>query len=390
MTSVASATKPAAFGRPEDALGALQTPLRILAKPEARCEDAARRQDLRAANRRRYRREVLQAAPEGVILGGVIGALGMNPLSALAGAWVGAEMSTAKVRGQRRGRVAIRLDGEQRVEPYRWSPEGVSLTADEHEALRVAWGHGGDAIHLAPPTADSGPIDLAPERLARLAELEAERRLVADCGGTTGHGRPAVQLVSALNAARIIREGGAVFAVDTRNHQRRSRQLEVRADNRSLSDPRHVYEAIEWTEHRFDYTLTPITEHASWVSGGRGLPEGALGVARDATTQRIVTDTQAFSSTLAIENRRRSNRHRQHYDESRASLTGPTAPEDRSFRIQSKLPLREPAAMLGALGALLLTQQLLPYGDPHHLLAAVASARAAFVAAGQWMLRDRV
>ena len=179
-----------------------------------------------------------------------------------------------------RGKTEIELDGQKSLETWRGRPNLRAESPAELKTRLTAVGALGDSIEPVQPKLE-GPADLSKVQpyKTQLQELAHDRRLVADLGGLSRYGKPALQLVDSSLAAQVLARGGGVFAV-TRTEQRDVPH--VLKTNAISSERSEVTAAThQYVDRQFSYSLTPLSQP---IPAGEGVPEGLEGVLKEEGT----------------------------------------------------------------------------------------------------------
>ncbi|MFN8608228.1 MAG: hypothetical protein U0931_11900 [Vulcanimicrobiota bacterium] len=229
---------------------------------------------------------VLLPTLSGALVGASAAALPLpvpGPVLAGLGITLGAGLGL-KLGLSRRPSVQIRVDGREQEYRFLKQPPLGPQTAEQHRARLLARGELGDRIGSAEfPKLQPDPKDLDNLEAFRqqLKEWGGSNRLVADLGALSDYGRPALQLVNALQARDLLATGYPVYRVDGQPAQDTAHQYEV---DTTTSDHRMVHiSSHDYLERKFDYELAPLTRPESFDGApvACGLPQGFMGVYAD-------------------------------------------------------------------------------------------------------------
>lgn len=217
---------------------------------------------------------------------GVIGAAGIVgglTVGLVAGAVAGCLWARARHNTRNRGSATIDFNGDRRSTDYNFQPNAWHRSERE---LEVEHDLVGDRI-LAVPQAEAPPAKLS-DRIVKLAEkltgLDRDRRLLADLGGRSRRGEPALQQISAITAMALLAKGKPVHVLSDVRTRDTSNSMEICVENATGSQ--RIHRHYEWIERTVDYEIKALTVDNDWHALGdsAGLPRGLSGVPRDRST----------------------------------------------------------------------------------------------------------
>lgn len=246
----------------------------------------------------------LPSAISGTFIGGALGvyflAAPLGPIglvgAAAAGAAVGYLHTRSKVK-QFTGEVQVELSGQTLNKTFHVYPHIYERTAPEVRHLLTHQGTLGDSIEpvALPPIPKADPTILKQMRpfAAELRSLGRERRLVADLGARSRYGKPALSLVDANLARKLMAAGdsfpGRVYVVNGQETNTESHTQTVRGESyagNSSVDDEYRYETTD-----FSYRLKELTQPSDLGTPdkGIGLPAAMAGLYRDDSHISLVT-----------------------------------------------------------------------------------------------------
>lgn len=305
------------------------------------------------------------------IFGGALGAAlsGVQWYGAVAGAATGAYLAWDKLHRHQQGVATVTADGVVSKHQFYLEPASFQVTAEQREAFARAQGEHVDHIGAAPalPALEGLANPAWNGHAKELVALEKGRRLVADLGGKSEQGQAALHLVDANSARLLMAAGVKVFAVTGQSEDvRHSYTVDAVSPDRQLAHK----DSTDWVERKLDYSLTRLQTPAdlAQLPAGKGLPEGFLGVYRDATScsERVHELVQDADLELG------KNLHRQ-TESSERRYVDPQARVDRAngHKLAHYLPLPHYGAVLGALAGTLTATVMFPQ-QPVPMLAFLA------------------
>lgn len=175
-----------------------------------------------------------------------------------------------------RGPVTVEQDGNVRQTTWRGTPELHQRNPQEVEAMLLARGELGDEITPRNPQWQGPATQTVAHSAQTLVDLAGQRRLVADLGGQSRYGEPALHLVDANAAHQLAARGGSVFVVDGQKVQDHPHHLRTTAFSATRNQV--TVNDYQYTERNFDYQLKPLQEFTAGSAPALGVPEGMLGV----------------------------------------------------------------------------------------------------------------
>lgn len=232
----------------------------------------------------------LVGAPMFMTPGAMLGYLGMPGYPAL-GVAVGAGVGLAMlydVMNREKGQVSIESSLGESSRTWYGSPETYNKTPEEMRLVLHAKGALGDRVLPAQvPTFSKAQ---KPELLAELEQHKADlkslsdqRRLLADLGGKTRYGKPALQIVGAGVARELLSRGRSVHLIDADKVEETIKSFKTEAY--SGTNDKKALESYSYTESSFGFRLTEISAPGELAEAkdGRGLPENFYGVPMNET-----------------------------------------------------------------------------------------------------------
>lgn len=322
-------------------------------------------------NRSSYNRQMGMDMLYRGVFGGALGAAltGVQWYGAVAGAATGVYLAWDKMHRHEQGTATVTADGVTSKHPFYLKPETFKVSPEQRVAFDKAMGENVDHIGPAPQLkALEGLADPCWNPHAKtLVALEKGGRLVADLGGKSEQGQSALHRIDANSARQLMAEGLAVFVVTGKSEDvRHSYVVDSVSPDRQLA---HT-ESTDWVERKLDYTLQRLQSPAdlTGVKDGQGLPEGFLGVYRDATScservHELVKDQQVELG---------KNLHRE-VSSSERRYVDPKARVERDHgrAISHHLPLGHYGGILGALAGTITASVMFPQ-QPVPMLAFLA------------------
>ena len=257
--------------------------------------------------RGRERLAKIALAPAMMLPGAMLGSLGV-PGSPLVGAAVGAGIGLAfalDTGNEFRGKVKVDHDGEKGEKPW-YRVGGYEKNGQELHTILHAKGVLGDrVVPVAEKALEGTPSAEAYRAVApfkgELKTLADERRLLADLGGETRYGKPALQLVNAGTAREFLARGKSVHVVDVEDIREKAHHLNTEAftgDGSTVSA-----ESFQYTEREIRYSLQEIRnpEQLKELKEGTGLPDSTPGLARDEScfTQTVYNRHERGNRTVS-------------------------------------------------------------------------------------------
>lgn len=228
----------------------------------------------------------------GALLNSTLGPLGMA-VGAAIGAGIAFEGDWRKFHG----RAEIKVDGEVKDRRgFYLRAADFQLKPEELHLRLTAQGILGDRIQPQnAPAVQPDPALLSGWKQSQpaLKDLAEQRRLVADLGGQSDYGKPALHPVQALQAAELLASGHSVFLISGKTEDRQ-RSLEIDSKNHERTMIHH--EKHQFVERKFDYQLRPLhtPQDLADVPAGQGLPEGMMGVyANESSFTTVVSQRDA-------------------------------------------------------------------------------------------------
>lgn len=230
----------------------------------------------------------LVGAPLFLAPGAMLGYVGM-PGYPLVGAAVGAGVGLAMlydVINRDRGEVEVNSSVGEGTRTWWGTPENYEKTPQEQHLILNASGALGDRVvpvqnYIPPGGSDPQLLRELDSHKERLKALGSERRLLADLGGKTRYGQPALQLIDAGAARELMSRGQSVHLIDCDEVSEVVKRFQ--SESHSGTHDKKAVESYSYTESSFSYRLqelrTPTDLHEA--GDGKGLPENFLGVPRD-------------------------------------------------------------------------------------------------------------
>lgn len=223
-------------------------------------------------------------APMTATPGALLGSMAF-PHAPFVGAAVGAGIGVAVALdwgSEFHGTVKVESEGEVKQREWYGNPENFQREPSELKTIFHATGVLGDKVE---PVAFEVKGDADPETMRQLAThkdtlqtLARERRLVADLGGQTKYGKPALQLVDQIQARDLLARGNTVQVVNVVKSEDIEHKLTTDASS-GIHNKKALRE-YSYTEKHLSYQLQPIErpEELSHIAEGKGLPESVVGV----------------------------------------------------------------------------------------------------------------
>jgi hypothetical protein len=294
-----------------------------------------RSQSVKSARRRNTFANVVMA-PMTAAPGALLGSMAF-PNAPFVGAAVGAGIGVAMALDWgREFNGTVKIESGDEVVKRKWygAPENFERKPSELHTIFHATGVLGDKVELVPfqPEGQSDP-KLLKELTAHkdtLKSLAAQRRLLADLGGKSRYGKPAMQVIDPVQARELLGRGRPISVIDVTKSQDVEHELTTKA-NSGIHHKKSL-KTYGYTEKQLDYQSQTIREIADLnkVLEGQGLPESVLGVPRDEQDFQQVVYRKQESADRTIKDKKD-----QSYQELREVLIGDASPVGQGQRLGS-------------------------------------------------------
>ena len=230
----------------------------------------------------------LAGAPLFMAPGAMLGYVGMPGYPVL-GAAVGAGVGLAMlydVINRDRGEVEVNSSAGEGSRSWWGTPENYEKTPQEQHLILNATGVLGDKVvpvqNFVPQGAsDPQLLEELDSHKERLKALSSERRLLADLGGKTRYGKPALQLIDAGAARELMGRGRSIHLLDRGEVAQEVKSF--KSESHSGIHDKKALESYSYTETSFSYRLQELKTPTDLerIAEGEGLPENFHGVPRD-------------------------------------------------------------------------------------------------------------